>query len=330
MNNQEKTPQIAEKHDVQLLTGDQDVSHTRGVAEIVASVMSAKRFPRNLGEARSGILDICKIESLALQAEYSYPRGGEVVSRPSIRLAEVMAQYWGNFDSGWRILNETPTYTEVEAYAWDMERNTRSTRKFTVKHRRKAKGKTKDLTDDRDIYELIANMASRRERACILKLIPKFIVDEAVEQCRRTIAENHKKRDPKKTAAQIIEAFEEYKITRRIIEEEFGCPLEKFNGADVAKIQRIWTALRDRVAKVEEVFPKHFAAKREAENHHVPPQSESGPTPENPPQDAQKGPQNAAVGKSQAQGQPTATKPSGSSKKPEPKEQESGEFQNFV
>ena len=42
------------------------------------------------------------------------------------------------------------------------------------------------ITDDRDIYELEANMSARRIRACILQMIPGDVTDAAVAACRKT------------------------------------------------------------------------------------------------------------------------------------------------
>lgn len=67
---------------------------------------------------------------------------------------------------------QSPGKSIVEAYAWDLETNTRRTTHFEVFHIRDTKQGPKILTEERDIYETIANQASRRMRGCILQLIP--------------------------------------------------------------------------------------------------------------------------------------------------------------
>lgn len=42
------------------------------------------------------------------------------------------------------------------------------------------------LDSERDIYELCANMASRRIRACILQVLPGWLTDEAMEAVKIT------------------------------------------------------------------------------------------------------------------------------------------------
>ncbi|MDT1904179.1 hypothetical protein FPK34_26285, partial [Acinetobacter baumannii] len=68
----------------------------------------------------------------------------------------------------------------VEAFAWDVETNTRQTKVFQVPHIRYTRNGSKKLTDPRDIYELVANNGARRLRACILGVIPGDVIDDAV------------------------------------------------------------------------------------------------------------------------------------------------------
>jgi hypothetical protein len=125
------------------------VDEFRAIAEVQASMAIAKRFPRDEYASLSRIMTACKRKSLAEKAVYSYPRGTKedektgkkvknIVSGPSIRLAEVLANAWGNMDYGYREIGGGPGYTDVEAYAFDKESNSRSCRIFRVTHKRKA------------------------------------------------------------------------------------------------------------------------------------------------------------------------------------------------
>ena len=73
-----------------------------------------------------------------------------MVKGPSIRAAETLAKYWGNIDFGIKELSQNlNTHTsEVMAYAWDLETNTRQTKTFTVNHIRVSNDKkTKEQTN---------------------------------------------------------------------------------------------------------------------------------------------------------------------------------------
>src|SRR5215469_5134717 len=92
-----------------------EATEARAVAEVQASYVIAKKFPRNEHQAYIKIIDSCKRPFLAEQAMYAYPKGGTLVTGPSIRLAEVMARSWGNIDFGIRELSQVNGVSTVEA-----------------------------------------------------------------------------------------------------------------------------------------------------------------------------------------------------------------------
>src|SRR5882672_626568 len=81
---------------------------TREAQEVQAAMYVAQQFPRDEIESERRIMQACKRRSLAGEAMYAYPRGGETVTGPSIRLAEVLAQNWGNIDVGIKELAQRP------------------------------------------------------------------------------------------------------------------------------------------------------------------------------------------------------------------------------
>ena len=133
------------------------------------------------------IMRACERPFLAEQAMYAYPKGGKLVTGASIRLAEVLAQNWGNVDCGVREISQDGGSSIAEAYAVDLETNVRISKTFHVPHTRDTKQGKKRLTDSREIYELVANQGARRLRACILGIVPEDVVDAAVERCGKTL-----------------------------------------------------------------------------------------------------------------------------------------------
>lgn len=158
----------------------------RQTQEVQGAIFMAKKFPRDEYEAIEKIRRSCQRATLAEQAIYSYPRGGQNVSGPSVRLAEALAQNWGNIDYGIIELEQKDGKSEMMAYAWDLETNTRVTKIFGVEHKRDTRNGSYALTDSRDIYEATANFGARRMRACILGVIPGDVVDMAVNECKET------------------------------------------------------------------------------------------------------------------------------------------------
>ena len=224
----------------------------RAVAEVQAALVIAKQFPRNPIEAYDRVMNACQRPGLAQSAVYSYARGGSSISGPSIRLAEMLAQNWGNIQYGIRELSSENGESTVEAFAWDVETNTRQTKVFQVPHIRYTRQGTKKLTDPRDIYELVANNGARRLRACILGVIPGDVVDAAVDQCEKTI---HASADTSPEGVQkLIKAFEQFGVSKEDIESFIQRRVDAITPANVVSLRKIFTSLRDGMSSAKDWF----------------------------------------------------------------------------
>ncbi|MFB4164782.1 hypothetical protein ACE1TI_13370 [Alteribacillus sp. JSM 102045] len=239
-------------------------SSSREMEEVKGQIFMAKQFPRNIFQSEQRILDNCKRPSLAEVAIYQYPRGGTRVEGPSIRLAEVLAQNWGNLSFGVKELEQREGESTAMAYAWDLETNVRQEKTFTVKHSMKARGKIKKLEDPRDIYEKVANDGARRVRACILGVIPGDIVEKAIAQCNDTIKGNSDK-PLKERINNALKAFKEkYRVTQEIIEDRFGYNADAFTEHDYVELIKIFNSLKDGMSKADDWFNKEAKSKKES------------------------------------------------------------------
>ena len=239
------------------------MASTREAQEVQAAVFMAKRFPRNEDEARARILRACKRQGLAGKAIYSYPKGGQKISGPSVRLMEAIAQSWGNIQCGVVELEQREGESTCMAYCWDIETNTRECKVFTVKHAISTKNGMKVLTDPRDIYELVANQGARRKRACILNIIPGDIVDEAIDACNKTLAGGNQRPLIDRLRELTDRFMTYYSVPISSIEKYFGYPLNVFTEMDGAELAGIYTALRDGASKREDYFQLPKAAAEE-------------------------------------------------------------------
>jgi hypothetical protein len=226
----------------------------REAQEVQAAVFMAKQFPRDENMALARINQSCQRIGLASKAVYTYPRGGQNVTGPSIRLAEAMAHAWGNIQCGVVELEQRPGESVCMAYCWDVETNTRDCRTFTVPHVRSTKNGLQTLTDPRDIYELVANQGARRKRACILAVIPKDIVDYAVDCCQRTLASGHKEPLIDRLRNLVTHFQKTFSVPLESIERYMGYKLDAFTETDGATLAGIFNALKDGAAKREDYF----------------------------------------------------------------------------
>lgn len=227
---------------------------SRQAQEVQAAMVIAKRFPRDEVESFNRIIRSCQRKSLAENATYEYPRGTTKVSGPSIRLAEAIAQNWGNIDFGITELEQKNGESQVMAYAWDLETNARQVKIFSVPHIRSTKKGNIPLTDPRDIYEMVANQGARRLRSCILGIIPGDVVEAAVNQCEKTLINGEKKPviDLVREMAAIFK--DEFGVPLEAIEKYIGCKSEAFSMKDLVKLRRVYSSLHDGMAKREDFF----------------------------------------------------------------------------
>jgi hypothetical protein len=231
---------------------------TRQAQEVQAAVVMAKRFPRDMVDVESKLIMSCKRPKLAEIAVYEYPRGGTKVTGPSIRLAEAAAQAMGNIDFGWTEIQRLEDESICTAYAWDIENNIRRTTTFSVPHYRDTKQGKKRLLDDRDIYEMCANQASRRMRGCILQVVPGDLVDLAISECEKTLQANLG--TVQEQAAKWGKLFQkEYNVQPESIMKYLGSRPETWTQNDIFRLRKLYNALKDNMTTIEEAFPEMAA-----------------------------------------------------------------------
>lgn len=224
----------------------------RAIAEVQAAMMIARANPRDPIAAMDRILNACTRPTLADAAVYQYSRGGSDISGPSIRLAEAIAQQWGNIQFGIRELEQRGGESTVQAFAWDVEANTRREVTFHVPHIRHTRSGVKRLEDPRDVYELVANQGSRRLRACILGVIPGDVTEAAVQQCEATMKA---KADTSPEAVnKMLEAFSRYGVAREQIEKRIQRHIDAIQPAQIVALKKIYASLRDGMSVAADWF----------------------------------------------------------------------------
>lgn len=221
-----------------------EVESQRAIAEAQAAIMLAKRFPRDQVAAVDRIIQAFTRQTLAETALYSYARGGTDVTGPSIRAAETIAQNWGNFQFGVRELEQRNGESTVEAYAWDVETNTRSVKTFQVPHVRYSRDKGNvRLNDPRDVYEMIANQGARRLRACILSVIPGDVVEAAISQAETTL--RTKVEITPDLIQSILDKFSAIGVSRAALEHRLQRRVEAITPALVVQLGKIHNSIKD-------------------------------------------------------------------------------------
>lgn len=231
----------------------------RAVAETKGKLQVAKAFPRDINAAHRELMDACKLPSLAAKAFYSVPRAGGKVTGPSVRLAEEIARCWGNIDYGHRELSRSDGKSEVEVYAWDMQTNLYSRRQITVLHVMDTKDGPRKLRDQKDIDDKISNVASKQLRGRILAVLPKWLVADAEDSCRRTLAGSSDEPISARVR-KMLDAFAPMGVTQAMIEDYLEHPLANATADDITTLTGVYNALSEG-AKVAEYFDLEAGSK---------------------------------------------------------------------
>jgi hypothetical protein len=233
------------------------VEQSRAVAEVQAAIYVARQFPRDVGRSRAAMQAACGSMALAEKAFYKFPRAGGSVEGSTIHLAKTLAQAWGNIQYGVSEMRRDDDYrqSEMQAWAWDVEANTRHVLTFIVPHAKFANKQVQQLVDLRDIYENNANNGARRLREAIFAVIPDYFIGEAEELCRETFAKGDGKPLPERIDG-AVKVFQQLGINPDRLEQKLGRPRAQWNGADIAQLLITHKSIQRREIAVDEAFPQ--------------------------------------------------------------------------
>lgn len=228
---------------------------SKELSEIKGKMFLARQFPRDPNYSLQAALQECQRKELAEQAMYEFTRGDSKVRGPSIRLVEVLARHWSNITCGVDEIDSKDGETTIKAYAWDLETNVSDSKTFTVKHVRTTKKGSYKLTDERDIYETVANKGARRKRACLLAVLPGWYVDSAVDACEKTLTQSLTDGQTLEEVIQkLVAAFSEFGIAPGQIEEKMNKEICSLSKNDVVKLRHLYSAIKDGFVKPADAF----------------------------------------------------------------------------
>jgi hypothetical protein len=233
------------------------VEQSRAAAEVHAAVLVAQQCPRDEQAALAAMRESCRQIRLAERAFYRFPRGGQTVSGPTVHLARELARVWGNVQYGIAELSRDDEHgqSEMQAWAWDLQTNTRSSQVFIVPHVRDKRGSVERLTDMRDIYESNTNAGARRLRQAIWSILPPWLVEEAEEICTATLKDGGGVPLAKRIST-AADGFAKRGVSAAQLEQRIGRPRSEWTEHDVVQLGVIWKSLERSEIRIEDEFPQ--------------------------------------------------------------------------
>lgn len=222
-------------------------------AQVDVQVTTAKAYPRDLARAKNNAIALVTMdEKTAESCSYALPRSGKPITGPSVHLARILAQQYGNIRAEAKVVEITERQVVSRGTAWDLENNYAVA--FEV--RRSIWGKFGRYSDD--MITVTGNAANAiAYRNAVLAIIPKGLTDIVSQSAKEKITGDLS--DETKLIARRKKMLDHFKTTYAITEAEVLKMLAKQTieqiGADqIAVMLSTQQALKDGDTTVDELL----------------------------------------------------------------------------
>lgn len=228
------------------------VEQSRAVAEVAAAVGVARQYPRDTNRAAANMQELCHRYAVAVRAFYSVPNRG---SGMTIHIARELARIWQNVDYGVRELrrDDEAGVSEMQAWAWDVQENVRSTRSFIVPHQRSRGKTTVALTDLGDIYLNNQNQGAKAVRECIFSMLPGWFKTDAEEILRGTL-EHGDGKPIEQRRDEAVDAFKGLNVSQQQLEVFLKKDLGQWSARNLADLVKAFQSITQDGIPKEEFF----------------------------------------------------------------------------
>lgn len=226
-------------------------------AEIKAAILIAVRFGRNEADAYGALMKACERPAFQERCLYSYPRGRKqdasgqwvdnLIEGPSVTMAREFARHWRHLRYGFRIVSEDDSRVHLRGFAWDMLSNEKVEQDATFRklvQRKKGNETLWVKPDERDLRELINKHGAIAERNCLLKVLPRDMVDDAMQRAKQ-LRKDGIKNDLDGNRKAVVAAFASLHVSATQLESFLGHPLTEVTADELVKLRSIWATIRD-------------------------------------------------------------------------------------
>jgi hypothetical protein len=243
----------------------QDISviYNQDKAVIDTQISTAKAYPRNMKKAvENSVFIVTLDEETAATCSYSLPRAGKVITGPTVHLAKIIAQNWGNLRIEAKVVSIDRTTLTSQAVAFDLENNLA----IKVEVKRSIMTKTGRMNDDMITVTGNASNAIAMRNA-ILNVIPKAVVDKIYNEAKNKITGDLS--DDTKLTVKRKKVFDGFKTTYDVSEQEVlqaigKAAIEHITQDDLVVLIGIGQAIKDGDTTVDMAFrPKKTNALKE-------------------------------------------------------------------
>src|SRR5262245_8441279 len=219
-------------------------------AELDMQIATAKAHPRSVTSASANILSLATLdEQTAMDNVFALPRGGKPIRGPSVRLAEIIYQCWGNcrVDSRVVMIDRDNKVIVAEGVFHDLQTNAATRSEI----RRRISDKYGKLYSE-DMIVTTGNAACAiAKRNAVLSGVPKPVWRKAYEASEKVLAGDVKTLASRRDAA--IKAFAAFGVKPEQIFTTMEVKgLDDITLEHIATLQAMFTAIKSEQSTVEE------------------------------------------------------------------------------
>lgn len=230
-----------------------EIIYQQDKAAIDVQITTAKAFPRNLTRSIANAIALVTLDQeVAKTCTYSVPRGGKPITGPSVHLAKILAQVWGNMRIEAKVVMIDATHVTSEAICFDLENNLA----IKTQVKRLIVGKTGRYSED--MITVTGNAGnSIALRNAILSVIPRGVVDKVYNAAKQTITGDVS--DKAKLLAKRKQVFDGLKDMYNVTESQIlatvgRAALDHITADDLVTIIGIAQAIKDGDTTAELAF----------------------------------------------------------------------------
>jgi hypothetical protein len=219
-------------------------------SEIDIQIATAKRYPRSLQRFQKNAETLATADvEVAMSCNYRLPRGGKQIEGGSVRLAEIVANTYGNLRCSSRVVAVEDRSIVCEGVCIDLETNNA----VRVEVRRRIVDKNGKRFND-DMVNMTANAAcSIAFRNAVFKVVPLAMCNKIGKAAKRVAIGNSKTLEDRK--ALMISKFDELGVSVEDLLEKLGKEGEAdITLSDIEAMIGIYGAISGGDTSVEEQF----------------------------------------------------------------------------
>jgi hypothetical protein len=230
-----------------------NIAYSQDRANIDSQVATAKAYPRNLKRSVENAIFIATMDTeTASSCTYSVPRGGKPITGPSVHLARILVQTWGNLRAETKVVEITDKQVISQSTCWDIENNVA----VKVEVRRSIMTKIGRMNDD--MITVTGNAANAiAYRNAVFNVLPKSVIEKVYKSATGLLTGDIS--DETKLIKKRTEIIDRMKKAYGITEEEIckACGksgVEYIGPDEIVVLIGIGQAIKDGDTTVDQAF----------------------------------------------------------------------------